>query len=367
MIFYITFNDYAGGVYASQVVDTVSFLNNKLNIKTRIVAFISIRGFFRERKKIKSLSPSAIVVPMFPGVKRWRMNSVILFLLYRMFRPKISLCRGVFAFGLANKCRKQNHKLVFDARGAYHAEFSEYKMVDDENFIESIKQLECDAIKKADKCLAVSKELIGYWFNNYAYNAKDKTQVIPCTVSENFLRYSIYSKRSEFNETDIVICFSGSSSGWQSESQLVDFLVAQLQRNSSVKVLLLSKFDLNKYSKLNQFKDRITIKWVKAEDMPYWLSQSDYGILIREETVTNKVSSPVKFGEYLSCGCKVLISENVGDFTEFVRKNKCGLILNDHYVNLEKVSNDDRIYNRNLAEKYFSKENYIQEYNELLK
>ena len=51
---YLTYNDLPSGIYYSQVTDVVNYLNSiQTKEKVRLVAFISIRGFFTNRKKIK--------------------------------------------------------------------------------------------------------------------------------------------------------------------------------------------------------------------------------------------------------------------------------------------------------------------------
>jgi hypothetical protein len=68
---YITFNDYPGGIFESQVVDVIQYLNKLSHQKIRLISFVSLRNFFSIRKKIKSLYP--YLIPMFPGIHNWQM------------------------------------------------------------------------------------------------------------------------------------------------------------------------------------------------------------------------------------------------------------------------------------------------------
>lgn len=53
------------------------------------------------------------------------------------------------------------------------------------------------------------------------------------------------------------------------------------------------------------------------QDLPSEYLNAHYGLLLREESVINKVSSPTKLTEYLAHGLiPVLNSANVGDFVE---------------------------------------------------
>ncbi|MBK9639446.1 MAG: hypothetical protein IPO63_17200 [Bacteroidetes bacterium] len=57
MKFYLTYAEPPSGVFSSQVADVISFLNLKLNANIRLVAFISLHDFNKNRRKIKKELP----------------------------------------------------------------------------------------------------------------------------------------------------------------------------------------------------------------------------------------------------------------------------------------------------------------------
>ena len=59
------------------------------------------------------------------------------------------------------------------------------------------------------------------------------------------------------------------------------------------------------------------------------LSCADAALLLRPQTVTNRVASPVKFSEYLQAGLPVIISPNIGDFSAFVSRENCGWVIGE--------------------------------------
>lgn len=112
----------------------------------------------------------------------------------------------------------------------------------------------------------------------------------------------------------------------------------------------------------NKYPNQVKRFWLSVSEVFDYLSVADYGILFREQTVTNKVASPEKFAEYLSAGLKVLISEKLGDFSEFVEKNNCGIIIkNKENINLARVENSIKQINRELSEKIFTKQKALYE------
>jgi hypothetical protein len=120
--------------------------------------------------------------------------------------------------------------------------------------------------------------------------------------------------------------------------------------------------DINIQKLQSEFKNQVICKKVNHNKVPEYLIAADYGLLIREESITNKVASPVKFAEYLACGLKVIISENLGDYSEFIEKYNCGVLFKN-YLKETKVN---KINQRELANNYFIKSKYKELYKKIL-
>jgi hypothetical protein len=325
-VIYLTYNDPPSGIYKSQVIDVVKYLNQlQTTDQVKLVALISLRTYSADRKKIKAELPESVVIPMIPGVKRWKLNYFILRLFLLFSKHTKMICRGPFAAHLALQLRSKGHleKVVFDARGAYTAELNEYNVIPDETIKQEISRIEEYVVNNSDFRLAVSEMLANYWWKMFSYLKKDHV-IIPCTLNTDFefelpTQTEIEKLRNDlgYNEKDIVFVYSGSAAGWQSFHLIDGFITSLMEEHPNVKLLVLSShFDPN-FEVIKRYSDRVIIKWVPAEQVKNHLLASDYGILFREETITNKVASPVKFAEYLSCGLKVVISDNLGDYTKF--------------------------------------------------
>ena len=372
---YLTFNDAPTGIYYSQVTDVCSFFTDKLRTQIKLVAFISVRYFWSNRAKIRSNFSNAIVVPMFPGVYNWKMNYVALFILSLFIDTKRIISRGPFATLLSLQLKRsgRTQQVCFDGRGAYDAEFNEYEMVKNEAFRKNIFQFEKDAIVNSDFRIAVSHQLVSYWKERYNYQRQDHV-VIPCTYHSSLFTTSDQDKIKEIKrslgikEEDILFVFSGSDAGWQSLSNHDVFLCSLLKSNPLAKLLILSKSSLAKMNVVKEYGDRIIIKWVEVNDVPDLLNCCDYGLLLRSASVTNKVSSPVKFAEYLASGLKVIISEHIGDYSEFVQKNDCGSVVSDNAkpIDFQKPLPGDKERMRSLAVQFFSKDSQIDKYKSIL-
>ena len=373
MVFYLTYNDAYSGIYSSQVIDVVRFLNVELNQKIKLVAIVSLRIFFNERLKIKNEFPDAIILPMFPGINRWRKNSFLLWFVTRLRKPSVIIGRSVIETQLAliMKDRKLVKKVIYDGRGAITEEWREYGVVENKQMLKDIFDLECRTVLSSDSQIAVSEKLVQYWRNKFGYIAKTYV-LIPCTLN-NIYQEAIISdekiihsrKQLNLSPQDTLFIYSGSIAGWQSFNLLYNFAKLLLEKNIHVKLLFLTgnSEDIIKLQK--DFPGRILWRNVPVKHVPEYLIAGDYGLLIREETLTNNVASPVKFAEYLACGLKVIISKNLGDYSHFVKQNRCGQMVEEFNV-ITRTNLNERLRNQKLAQQNFTKSRFTDAYRKIL-
>lgn len=373
MILYLTLGDNYSGIYKSQVIDVVSFLKSNFDIKIRLIAFISIRVYKSNRKKIKQYLPDAIILPMFPKLTNWKWNSLLLILMCLLFRPVKIIARGPIATFLALFCKKYKltKTIVLDCRGVVAAEWNEYNVIKNIVMEQKIKMIESYSIINSDFRIAVSNKLVEYWRQEYGF-ISDEYVVIPCTLNQSFLNVDISTNqiiearfKMGFTTEQIVLIYSGSTAGWQSFNILSDYIRSVFEKQNNCVLFFLGQENKD-IEKLNeQFPDRVKNKYVNPEEVMNYLIGADYGLLIRENSITNQVASPVKFAEYLVCGLNVIISEGLGDYSKFVTEMNCGFIYNKQKI-LNSISLEEKNINKTLALKFFSKENNIDNYKKVI-
>lgn len=334
----------------SQVLDILN-LYKKNNINIRLISFVSIRFYFSEKRKIKKYYNPTLVIPIFFMLKYWSFSRFILFFL--LYKSQIVFCRGIFSANLALISKRKKCKIIYDGRGAINAEQNEYGVYNNTGLENKIQTLEKRAVLNTDYRISVSTKLLKYWQNEYGYNTNNHVIIPSCsskklTFKNNLVDFS-------FSKKDIIIVFSGSTSKWHSFSIMISHFEIFLKKNKNVKVLILSKLN-NLISDLqSRYPNRVIVKWVPPENISSLLSLADYGYVFREQSVTNQVASPVKVAEYLSCGLKVLISKNLGDYSEIIEKNDLGLVIRDNNsFQLEKVNKSEKekiinFYNTNFS------------------
>lgn len=377
---YLTIGDSYSGVYLSQVIDVCKHLSHLAGRPIPLIAFISPRIFFEQRRKIKAAYKEAWVLPAWPGSKHWRRNYALLWLLMIWLKPEKIMARGILATQMALKLRKQGRvkKVIFDGRGAYHAEWNEYEVIPDEQLVQAAWELERQSVLEADFRLAVSKSLVEYWRENFDYPAQKAYVVVPCTLGKGFQqefpveeRLNSLRQQYGFQPNDLVLVYAGSVAGWQSFAKVDVLLLGMLDANPSVKVLFLSRIDLDALAIYRQFPDRVTKDWVSPQQVFEIMCAGDYGLLIREPTVTNQVAAPTKYAEYLACGLKILISPQVGDYSTFTHMYHAGYVLEEpvdkiNWDSLSRPNYTEKLNQVALAREYFRKESFSSAWKQIL-
>jgi hypothetical protein len=372
---YLTYADQPSGVFSSQVMDVCRYLSSLEGGKIKLVAFISLHNFKNNKRKIKRELPDAWVIPMLPRMTWFGCNTFLLGCVVLLSGQRSILARNVLACNMALKLKNFfSLKVCFDGRGAIAAEWNEYEVVPVKEWKKAIHEWEKNVVLKADFRIAVSSELVNYWKQSYGYTDQ-KHVVIPCTLNSDFKaplldESAIASARHEmgFAATDVVLVYAGSTAGWQSFDLLKSFLIKIMLDNSTVKVLFLSEKDKNVDALKQEFTGRIFQKFVSHSEVTNVLKACDYGILIREHSITNKVAAPTKFAEYLSAGLPVLISPEIGDYTAFVEAHHCGFVIDStSTVNLIKNPIQERQRYINLVLANYTKSSQTDNYFKLIK
>ncbi|HMQ76284.1 MAG TPA: hypothetical protein PKE21_09745 [Flavobacteriales bacterium] len=367
MLLYLTYNDQPSGVYWSQVTDVVEHLNTLGGPKVRLVALVSGRDFLRTRRKIKAHSPSAWVLPMVPTMKRWKANTALVAWVCRLLRPTGLICRGPFATWMALRLRERGltRKVCFDGRGAYAAEWEEYRIIDDDALIAQFRPLEQEAVNASDMRIAVSQALVGHWRERYGYTG-DAHVVIPCTLGKEVERVVVRAK--ERKDDTIRLVYSGSTAGWQSFDLLKPLLTQVLDAQPNARVLFLSKRDANNSALEAAYPGRVEVKWLDHAQVAAALAECDHGIMVRERTITNCVASPTKFAEYLSSGLRVITNVGLGDLSELVARHDLGAVVEagSPLPALKQVSPAERQRLRAFALRHFTKQAYDASYRRVL-
>lgn len=357
-IHYITYNDTYSGIYQSQVIDVVSHLNAQFDVSVNLIAFIPIKLWRAQKEIIKSKLPKAKVFPILGALDKINRTS---FFFNLISNKDTAICRGPLAFVLANDNYK---KTIYDGRAAVAAEVTEYNVTGSSKLDELFIKSENTAINTADYFISVSKKLVKYWEGKLRKSIPlEKYSIIPCTLTSQKIEAVDHVVSDK-----IRVVYSGGTGAWQSFEKVVNLLDELMAKQLNIEVLFLTKENKSLDELAQKYPDRCERQWLDHSEVYKTLSNCDYGILLREDKVTNRVASPVKFAEYLNAGLKVLISPNIGDFSEFTLEHNCGVIVGNEISNLGKPSWDDKLRAKELCKEYYlkSSKNNKEGYEKLL-
>jgi len=231
--------------------------------------------------------------------------------------------------------------------------------------------LEYETITIADKVFTVSNGLRDYFINTFAAQ-NDKFVIYPCLADETKFYYSPILRSEvrkdlgiEANVT-VIIYSGGVKQKWHKLDHMLTFFKEFLKNNSNSKLLLLTNDQKSLDERLVDFYDiisHVVITSVPNQEVVNYLNAADFGLLFRDNTPMNNVASPTKFAEYMLCGLPVIISEGVGDYTNFTSENNVGVVLsNDEFNDMAKINFTlltsrvfDRHYISQIGKECFSK------------
>lgn len=200
--------------------------------------------------------------------------------------------------------------------------------------------------------------------------------ISPNIPDENFLKKLEYVKKSTMpaNNKYPQITYIGNSQKWQNIDYLIELLEGLYLINKPVHFNFIT-LDVEKIkTKLIDKKipsDSYRVFSSTHNDIPKYLVESDFLIVIRDQTETNRVSCPTKAVEYLFSGTKLIVSENLGDISKLVENYDLGIIISekekyDFEMIASKLDSHVGIKNKITRFSNFSYESLRKDYENLL-
>ena len=364
--------------------NTLSQLSKSLE-KPMLIAFAKIPLYLKRPtdrriicRKFEEINIDIKILPRFPFL-------ICIFTTFIVIREKIDIIHAVghsaVIIGVIVKFLT-GVKLVFDIQGTAPEERVAERIWEKGSIKYRIaKILERKSIEFSDYIIVVSNAFKRHIKSNYK---KSFVEVIPCCVDNRKFHFDQKREiiRRKFHlQNKFVIVYNGSFASWTLASEMATIFLIFKQKINNAHFLILTP--ANKMKVLNLMmgygllEDDFTIINLFHEEVPTYLPMGDVGLLLRSESIINRVASPVKFAEYLACGIPVLATKGIGDVSYLIRKYRVGSIvgLNNNDSKIRGVDSVlDLILNerqklrescKNIARNYFSLEKYIKKYHDI--
>lgn len=218
----------------------------------------------------------------------------------------------------------------------------------------------------ADKIIFVSNALKSSVVDSFC---QTESHVIPCPVPPKYFYFdedlrNITRKKLDIKKNQFLYIYSGSMIGYQSISDFIDFFKSIILEPQNK--LIIATMDVEKAKSIfkNLNLEKISITFVKYEEMNNLFCASDFGIMIRSKRHLNYVASPTKFGEYCLSGLKVIHNNNVNQVSQVTSLLENGQLLNAPFnkkLSIKKRESISRKANKFFGRNFLNKK-YISVY-----
>lgn len=126
----------------------------------------------------------------------------------------------------------------------------------------------------------------------------------------------------------LLVVYSGTMAAWQKPAESALLVKAlQLHRPETRLLFLTPDQAAAKAAVARTGLDGVLFRTARAGEVERYLCAADYGLLLRDDSIVNRVACPVKFGEYLACGVRPLLTPAVGEQSELASTSGLGVVV----------------------------------------
>jgi len=334
------------GVIRTQVYELLKGIirNCPISISIRWSCFLEKKSYEENKNELQKLNSemsdlhiSVITLPNRGRFIKFLKAIICLLREYLEFLPNIIHFRPyqpiLFSL-LLRTIFGRRFKIIFDPRGAFPEEQRQKRNWKQNSlYYKLLKILEILALKKSDFTICMSKTLEqhyrGIWHRgNYAY-------IPPCV---DFQRFDLYNgaKKDARNKYQIpanslILLYSGSFDWPWSISKICGEIFSKIkEKDPETYLLILSNSEESKIIDIlltsGIEKKDIIIYSPNYSEIPSLTNAADIGLVVREESIINKVAYPIKFLEYLASGIPVITTKANLFISQIAEDEKIGLI-----------------------------------------
>jgi glycosyltransferase involved in cell wall biosynthesis len=239
---------------------------------------------------------------------------------------------------------------IFDPRGILAEELTEDSHGYSKIYIKVINKFEKCLIKHSKQNIFVSNKMHKFYENKH--NIVIKNYLVKYN-SPDLEKFDIIEIKSI--ETLVRFVYVGSIVKYQKIEEIFLLLATLKNVNYSMHFYVPDHASnlIKQYS--NSYNIPSDIFHLKNYEICKKLKNYHYGFLLRGETFVNLVSSPIKFGEYVASGVRVITTDYVGDYSSFVKFFNIGLI-----IDIEDLASSGELLKRDIENYKYSPKPFIE-------
>lgn len=295
-------------------------------------------------------------------------------------------CRSYISAHVGAYCKKKfGIPWIFDMRGFWADERVDGGIWNTSKWLyrwvyNYFKNVEKEFITKSDYIISLTQNganEIRSW-KTYQTNSVP-IAVIPCCADMQLFTYQEKKMQSlrktlHISDNNFVLSYLGSFGTWYMTDEMFDFFKVLYEKNNDAIFLCITPDSKDWLESMAMRKDipRSSLRVVKAnrEDVPSYVSLSDWSMFFIKSVYSKKASSPTKMGELLAVGVPLVCNAGVGDVDEIMSHCPQGFVVENFSTNeYEHIASQiltlpkaARKSLRAVAEEYYSLEKGVEIY-----
>lgn len=223
-------------------------------------------------------------------------------------------------------------RCLFDMQGAVPEELAyQGKTI---KVIRRIEVRERRVLSSCESVFCVSRALTEHMIRKHSVTPA-RLRVVPCCVPKILIGRD-YERRERLRKMlgvsgKTVLVYSGGTDPYQCVEGMCTMVSQLMEKCGDVIWLILTWGDITLFRRYMST-HRIDESRCRFERLPQkqvhdYLTVGDVGLLLREDHVLNRVSSPTKFAEYLAAGVPVVTTPYVGDVSDGIMQRETGILV----------------------------------------
>lgn len=319
--------------YKTRLMGELSLATNYSEYKKYLVSFEKPASYHQnstEVTKLKhELARKDIELIVVPRQNRWQFD------FYRDERKFADILREIeFKYGILHgqslygtylclPYASSRVKVIFDMHGLIGPEWQAMGKNPLKKWINQWLENQC--IKYSDHIITASEALKKLIERKYP---PKKIDCLPCLVDDKkfpqLSSQTIPYLRKKLNLPEkIITVYAGGMQEWQDFSEIIN-----LHKTHDWHLLILTP-DISTAEKIfAEIQDKCTIISVPHHEIYQYLQLADWGWLIRQDNLLNKIAFPTKAAEYLICGLPIVHNGTIADINNLVKRQGLGQNLN---------------------------------------
>lgn len=266
----------------------------------------------------------------------------------------IVMPRSTFPALMVSKIKNRNFKIIFDADGLPIEERVDFAGLKKESRqYRWMKSIETRMLKTADHVITRSGKAIEIHLENIGESYRTKFSVVFNGRDAEKFKFNQEWRRAARKELgvddDLLFVYAGSLGPQYCMDEMLE--IFRISERAKFLILTGNPEFAEKHIP-EDLRERIEVKKVPSDEVPYWLNAGDIAFGLRQPTYSMQGVAPIKLGEYFLCRLPVIASKGIGDTQVILQRFEASYLfdhsrdLDDNLKEIEEFIENTKFANR---------------------